>query len=122
MRNLFGYPDAWGAKRVAVFPHAGPASYTQVTVGSPSLSPASGGDEVEAASCGMKTFDVVIGGVTDDGLYRVAAIPQSLSSNPNGAPQEAYTLMWTVISTGAEVAGAVDLSDSVVRLLAVGPN
>lgn len=121
MRQLFGYPDSWGNIRASVFPHAGPASYTQVTIPSPPVPPMTGGDTVEAVEAGMKYFDFIVGGITDSGTYRVEAIPKALSSNPNGAATETMTLMWFVIATGAEVAGAVDLSDEVVRLLGIGP-
>ncbi len=121
MRTLFGYKTAWGNKWASVFPHAGPARYEQVALGSPSSSQIEGGDTLEAVQAGFKKFDFVVGGISDDALYRVEAIPVGDSSDPSAAPQSTYKLMWTVVATGAEVADNVDLSGSVVRLLGIGP-
>lgn len=121
MRTLFGYPTSWGNKRASVFPHAGPTLYHQVSLGSPSGSPVENGDVLEAVSAGFKKFDFVVGGITDDGLYRVECIPLGDSSDPSAAVQSNYCLMWFVVATGNEVADNVNLSGSVVRLLAIGP-
>lgn len=124
MRPLDSSPDSFGAHKASIFPHAGPASYTQVTVGSPAGTVVTvGGDIVEAVEAGMKLFDFVVGGLTDDGLYEVKCIPLSVSgdsSNVPAIPKTTYRLMWFVVSTGSEVAGAVDLSASIVRLSALG--
>jgi len=125
MRTFNGYPDSFGSKRASVFPHQGPASYTQVTPGTaPAL--ATGGDLVAAVEAGMKYFDTVIGGLTDSGTYRVEVIPTTLSgivASPGQIPQPGTTarLRWVVVATGAEVAGAVDLDAEIVRLTAFGP-
>lgn len=121
MRTLFGFPTSWGNKRASVFPHAGPSSYHQVSLGSPSGSPVANGDTLEAVQAGFKQFDFVMGGITDDGLYEVKCIPLGDSSDPNAACQTTYCLMWFVVATGLEVADLVNLSGSTVRLLAVGP-
>ncbi len=109
--NFPGYPIAVGAKKMAVHPngHAGPASYTQVTTG-----PLAGGDTVYASDFGLKYIESLDGGITADGLYRVEVIM------PVSGPATSVTLRWTVVATGAQVAGAVNLSASIVNLIAVG--
>lgn len=126
MRPLDGYPTSIGSARASVFPHQGPASYTQVTAGTaPAL--ATGGDLVEAGpEAGMKYFDYVSAGLSDSGTYRVEAAPAAESGDPAnpsklGQPSTTYRLRWIVVATGAQAAGAVDLSDEVVRLFAIGP-
>lgn len=135
MRPLADYPSAWGAQRASVFPHAGPASYTQITPGTPPA-PATGGDSVLPVEAGMKFFDQVQGNVTDSGNFSVLAIPTQPSSTSSTGPLSgqqctAYTLLWIALVTGviggqAQVAGTeaaatTDLSDEVVRLTAIGP-
>lgn len=102
-----GYPGSIGAKNFALAPncHAGPASYTQLS---------GGGDVLYAVDFGFKNFEHVWGGLTSDGLYRVEPV------NPKTGPVPSLALRWTVVSTGAQVAGAVDLSASSVNLAAIG--
>lgn len=126
MRPLDGYPTSFGSSRASVFPHQGPASYTQVTAGSaPAL--ATGGDLVEAGpEAGMKLFDFLVGGLSDSGTYRVEAVPVTASGDPAlptrlAQPASTYRLRWIVVASGAQAAGAVDLSAEVVRLFAIGP-
>lgn len=124
MRPLDSSPDSFGSHKASIFPHAGPASYTQVTVGSPAGTLVTvGGDLVQAVEAGMKLFDFVTGSLTDDGLYEVKCIPTSISGNSGhlpAVPKTNYRLQWFVVSTGAEVSGGTDLSASIVRLFAVG--
>lgn len=124
MRPLSGYPQPAGAKLQSVFPHAGPASYTQVTSGSaPAVS--TGGDTVRASEAGMKQFDWVSGGVSDSGTYRVEVCYNAVSGvvaapTQLSVPQTAVRLRWYVVSTGAEAAGSANLSAEIVRLRACG--
>lgn len=123
MRPLASYPQSCGARMLSVFPHRGPASYTQVTSGTaPAL--ATGGDTVQAVEAGLKTFDAVIGGLTDSGTYRVEALPQAVSgvvgSQKFGQPSTSFRLRWTVVATGAQAAGSADLDAEIVRLTAFG--
>lgn len=124
MRLMDGYPDAWGAHRASVVPHAGPASYTQITEGvAPAL--ATGGDTISAIEAGQKFIDWVGGQLTDSAKYRVEPIPTTVSgvvASPQiqGVPATTYRLRWVVVATGAEVAAEVDLSTEIVRLLVIG--
>lgn len=121
MRPLDLYPDSFGGHRASVFPHAGPASYTQMAADSPVGVPVTGGDDVEAVEAGMKYFDYLVGGISDDGLYEVVAVPKARSDYQSGAAQTEYVLVWYTISTRTQVAAETDLSGSIVRLFAVGP-
>lgn len=131
MRLLNGYPDAWGAKLASVFPHTGPASYTQVTIAAGvAIVP---GDTVQAAAeAGMKYFDHLNGAVSDDGFWTARAVPNGPSNSIQGAPCTSYTLMWIANKTaafggqnqtaGVEAVATTDLSTAIVRLLAIGHN
>jgi hypothetical protein len=116
-RPIYGYPDAFGAHHFSVFPHSGPASYTQMTD-----TPVAGGDTARPAEAGMKRFDWVGMGLSDSGTYRVEGVcpAASPSDEPNGGQAASWVLRWVVIATGAEAANALDLSAETVRLAAVG--
>lgn len=133
-RPLDSFPCAIGPVPLSVFPHVGPASYTVVTV-TPGTVPAAGGDTVSAGpESGMKQFNVVLGGITDDGAFLVEAIPVT-PSNPStgvltGIPSTTYKLRWISRITaayggqnqtaGTEVVATTDLSAQCVRLTAIG--
>jgi len=119
------YPQSWGNKRVAVWYHKGPASYTVVTV----ASPPTGGDPVTDTEAGMRYFDYIDPGCSDNAQYRIEAIPSF--GNPSqaqgagqggtqGSAQRSWILRWMVVSTGLEVAGGVNLSSRTVRLFGIG--
>jgi hypothetical protein len=127
MRPLEGYPTSWGSTRASVAPILGPTSYTQLTVDSPPNPVATGGQEIEAVSFGLKLLDFVIGGLSDSGAYFVRAVPKAASGVPGsdalatGAAQTTYRLVWYIEATGAEVAAGTNLSLEVVRCLGIGP-
>lgn len=115
-RPFFNYPTAWGNIKSSIVGHAGPASYTQVTTGA---IPVTGGDTVYATEFGLKRLAGVIPlGLSDTGAYEVYAIPVTDSDYRVAATT--YRLRWVVTATGAEAAGAVDLSAQTVRLLGLG--
>jgi hypothetical protein len=125
LRPLDGYPASNGAHVVAVFPHAGPTSYTQVTTGTQ----ASGGDSVSGVECGIKYFDIVLNGTTDSGRFAIEAIAINASGS-TGQQSKTYTLRWTSKVTaliggknqtaGSEAVAATNLSGETVRLFAIG--
>lgn len=127
-RPLDSYPDAWGAHRASVFPHAGPTSYTVVTI-TPGTVPSTGGDTVQAVEAGFKFFDHVSGGVTDDGAFTVQAIPVTIT-NIVGGPSTTYKLRWVANKTATyggqaqtintEAVATTNLSTFTVRLKAIG--
>lgn len=119
-RPLDGFPTSWGSNRASVMGVQGPASYTQLVAGTPPAV-ATGGQQISASDFGLKYFDFVIGGLSDSGAFRVEAVPGDRSNaGPKGASLT-YTLRWTVVATGAEVAALFDLDAEYVRLLVVGP-
>jgi hypothetical protein len=93
----------------------GPASYTQVTNGTPPT----GGQAVSIAALGLPVS--VIWGqciASDDGQYSAEVILSPFNSLAGS--QTGLILKWIVTATGAEVAGAVNLSARTVRVLAIG--
>lgn len=120
-RPLDGYPDSFGSHRASVFPHQGPSSYIPMQPGSPTAVPIDDGDRVQAIEAGMKYFEYVSGGISDDGLYEVVAVPLSASQNMPGAPTMTYGLVWYTINTRTQVTEGTDLSGTYVRLFGLGP-
>lgn len=121
VRPLDGYPQSFGYSLGSVFPHAGPSSYIPMQPGSPVAVPIDDGNRVQALEAGMKYFDYVAGGLSDDGLYEVVAVPLSRSSTQIGAPTTTYGLVWYTVNTRTQVTEGTDLSGSTVRLFALGP-
>jgi hypothetical protein len=113
------YPQPFGAKKASVFYHAGPASYTQMTAG-----PVAGGDTCTPEEAGLNRFECVVPvGLSDSGTYRVEGVaPAANPSNNRVAAGTCATwvLRWVVVATGAQAAGALDLSAERVRLFALG--
>ena len=119
---LEGYPQPMGTKKISVFYHTGPVLYVPVVVATPVTT----GDPVTDTEAGMRYIEAIIGGLSDNGQYRVEAIPgggNPSQAQPNGgttgAPQRTWRLRWEVAATGVEAA-AVDLSGRTVRLIAIG--
>jgi len=114
-----GYPTSFGDKRVTIIETVGPASYTQYTA------PSTGGQDIQVDPAGgVKTIDWAMGSVSADGLHR-AEVVQIEASTLRGVSLGATQLVlkWYVVATGAEVAGAVDLSAAgkTVSILVIGP-
>ena len=133
-KTLDGYPQPIGYSKVSVFPHLGPASYVVVAPVAGTI-PMPGGDTVAAGEAGLKQFDLVDGGISDDGCWRVDPIPVTIT-NPtsgvtSGIPSTTYKLKWTCLVTatiggqnqtaGSEAVAATNLSAVCVRLNAFGP-
>ena len=107
-KTLFDYPLGPQA-RLSAIDWLGPTTYLPVTAGTPPAL-ATGGDQITAAALGLKTINMLIGGITFDGTYEV--IPYRISASLWG-------LYWRVLATGAQ-AGAIALNTSTVRLVAEG--
>ena len=97
-----------GDAKEFVLDHVGPASYVQVVVATNT------GDKPKLPPGLSKGAYVVIGGVSDDGLNAVYAIPPASSGLPTA---NNWLLKWVTISSGSEVTGAVNLGARHVRLL-----
>lgn len=102
MPTTTGYVDIWGKHGGAVIDHTGPKSYT------------TGGQTLTASRYGLRSLDYVGGGISVSGTYvaRGKAVGKGNRTT--------YTLVWFVVSTGAEVGSGVDLSAETVKLFAVG--
>jgi hypothetical protein len=109
---LADFPQAVGNRMVSLVDHKGPASYAQIGV----ATPPTGGDVLTAAECGMKFISAVSGQISDDGQYSVEATPTVAA----GGEATQVRLGWSVFATGAQVAGAVNLSARTVRLIVWG--
>jgi hypothetical protein len=112
MAALKGFPQSDGGKIESIIEKTGPASYTQVTTGSPPT----GGQSVTAAEFGMKSIDFIEACMSDDGQFIAFASPAIAGVSPSAT----WVLLWMVSHTGLEVAGAVNLSARTIRLRAIG--
>lgn len=102
-----------GNRQIGLITHVGPASYTQVTPGTPPT----GGDSVQASAFGLKFLEAVIAlGLDNTGTYEVNGIVQS----QGGGGATSALLLWNTANTGAQVSGATNLSASTVALLGIG--
>jgi len=106
------FPQSFGSKRAQIALLTGPASYTQVTTGAPPT----GGQALVATNFGLKWIDYAFSGVSDDGQYEVVFSPATSSNLSPGT----WTAIWKVAHTGAEVAGATNLSARTVRVFLIG--
>jgi hypothetical protein len=111
--TLDGYPQAWGDRMISMVDHKGPLSYTQIAPGAPPT----GGDQITAAEFGLKFITMLWGGsLSDDGTFEVEGSPGVAQQ---GEPTK-WFLMWITAATGAQVAGATNLSPRTIRLVAIG--
>lgn len=92
----------------------GPASYTQVTPGVPPAGP-TGGQIIPASAFGLKFIDLILNGLDESGKYEVTG---TAGNKPGGATS--VTLMWVIAATGAQEAGAANLSTFKVALMVIG--
>lgn len=106
------FSQSFGSKRAQIALLTGPASYTQVTTGSPPT----GGQKLNATDFGLKWIDYAFTGVSDDGQYEVVLTPATSSNLSPGT----WIAIWKVAHTGAEVAGATNLSARTVRVFLIG--
>jgi hypothetical protein len=111
--SRFGYPKIPGDSLWSVVDVTGPTSYTVITTGSPPT----GGQLLAPADCGLQSIDWVQSLGSDDGQYDIVCVPGPFSA---GNPLAGVRLQWIISATGAQVAGAVNLSSRTVRLLVIG--
>ena len=108
------FPKAPGDQDWSAHGVVGPASYTVITPGTP----LSGGQLVPASAFGLQNI-VAAWPVSNsnDGTYAVHVF---LSPYEKGGSSTSIALQWLTAATGAEVAGATNLSARTVRIMAVG--
>lgn len=101
----------FGNRLAGLITWTGPASYSQISTGSPPT----GGQSIPATAFGLKFLDgIVLLGLDNTGAYGVEATV----INPGKATSA--LLLWFVAHTGAEVSGATNLSGSSVTLMGIG--
>jgi hypothetical protein len=110
-------------KKVVLTQHTGPTSYTQITPGTAPAQP-TGGDTISAQACGLNFIEAVIPAGDSAGRYTAVAFNPAVNKtgNPSGQGAAAKTvpLQWVVSATGAEAAGATNLSAVQLTLLVIG--
>ena len=104
-------PGGIGSRIVSVFEFTGPASYTQVTNGTPPT----GGQSLPANGFGMKFIEWMECGLSNNGQFTV----EVTYAGPTGAVANVIA-RWIVSATGAEVAATTNLSTFRVRALVIG--
>jgi hypothetical protein len=123
LQGYVGGVQTLSDKKVVVTQHTGPASYTQITPGTQPAQP-TGGDSISAQACGLKYIEAVMVCGDSSGKYGGYAFnpPVNTSGNPSGqgAAATKVPLQWIVSATGAEVAGAVNLSTFQLTLVVIG--
>ena len=98
MFNLqHGYPDLVGKREIFCGDYTGPASYVQP------------GDPITTGKF-QNYIDILFPAYTTDGLYQLIPISSGLG------PRQTWVYKWIVISTGLQVANAVNLSGSSCRI------
>ena len=112
MSQVPDFPQSWGNKRVQVALVTGPASYTQVTTGSPPT----GGQTIKASDYGLKFIDAAVPMISDDGQYQMKLTPADSTTQQHSS----LIALWQVAHTGAEVAGTTNLSGRTIRVLLIG--
>ena len=116
--SRFSYPKQPGDSPWSIVDVEGPASYVHVTPGSPGppMVLPTGGQEILPVDFALESFDIVLAMGSYDGLYSVSVVP--IWPGPNDTLLRVL-LRWTT-AAGAQVGAGVDLSQSMVRLLAIG--
>lgn len=110
---LDGFPaGGWGDRYGSCIDHKGPASYVQVA----NATPPTGGDPVTAAECGLKAITMLFCGLSDNGQFLAQATP----GVAGGGEPTSWVIRYVTAATGAEVAGAVNLSGRTFRMFAFG--
>jgi hypothetical protein len=113
VKYLPGYPAVPGNKKFAVIDVYGPTSYTQVGA----ANPITGGQALFAKQFGLNKIEAVFIMGAGGGLY--TAVPHTTAQNPAIAANK-ITLQWVLSVSGAEVAGATNLSAVPLRICAIG--
>jgi hypothetical protein len=120
--QLLGYrggQQVLNDRRIVLTQHTGPASYTQITPGTPPAAP-TGGDTINAKDCGLEFIEGIMVCGDSSGTYSGHAFQPAVSLNGVGAAAKTVPLMWTVAATGAQVAGATNLSAVQLEILVFG--
>jgi hypothetical protein len=113
VNGIFGIGD----RMMSIVDVTGPTSYTQITPGVPPAGP-TGGQVLSAQNVGLKVIELVICGLDNSGTYTVdgARLPVAQGAEfPNS-----IALIWVTAASGAQVAGATNLSTFTTRMAFIG--
>ena len=118
-----GGEQVFNNRKIAIVQHTGPASYTVITPGTAPAQP-TGGDTLSAVACGLVLIEAVIVLGDSSGKYTGRAFQPPVTAAGlgagTGAAVKTVPLQWNVAATGAEVAGAVNLSTFQLNLMVIG--
>lgn len=107
------FPMGVGNRMMSILDHKGPASYSQLAIGTPPT----GGDVLTAAECGLKFITAISAQIDSTGTWAVDT-SMTIGGAADGVTQ--VRLAWIVLSTGLQAAGAANLSTGTVRLVVWG--
>ena len=114
---------AWGDRPYALIDFAGPASYVQLSraVANTAGAVPTGGQAIGPSNFGLTAplEGIIQVGASSTGNYSVEAV--QLVSYNQGQANATWALVWTVTSTGAEVAPGTALNNELIRLIGFGP-
>lgn len=116
---LFEYPMPPGALYEVVADIQGPASYTQVTIGTPPT----GGLTVLATDMGLKEIHAVEIMGSDNGQFDAVTYMNNGAGSVGNPPKRGCTqfqMQWFAAAGRAEVAGATNLSGRTIRVAVSG--
>ena len=116
IRVLSDYPAPPGNKRWVICDIDGPTSYTAITTGTPPT----GGQVVRAGDIGLQNIEWAQVSGSDNGQYDGTCYVAAGIGNPPKAGGTQFNLQWLVAATGAEAAGAANLSARSLRIVAIG--
>ena len=117
----FGYPKSPGDTPWSIIDVTGPQSYVQVTPGDPGppVIPPIGGEHLFPSDFALQSIHIALAMASNDAKFSVNIIGVPASPQGDGT-FTVLMLMWMEIDTGEEAATGQDLSQSVVRILAIG--
>ncbi len=116
-----GGSQVLNSKKIVLADHYGPASYVQVTPGTPPTN----GDGISAAALGLNSIEAVVCMGNSTGAYVLVAFPQQVTTAGQligtGADKTVKCAWYTLTAGGlVETAASTNLSAVSCRILAIG--
>lgn len=124
LKKYAGGRDVWGGRGVFFAQYQGPASYVNSATYATSgeiIDSVGALTELGAANTPLRGIEAIPHTVTVSGTYLIRFSPNAVGAagTPLGPPKRWFA-HWYVISTGAEVANAVDLHTEVALVMIIG--
>ncbi len=116
-----GGQQVLNSKKIVLCDHYGPASYVQVTTGSPPTN----GDSISAKACGLNSIEAVFCQGDSTGLYTLVAFSAKVTTTGmmigTGADATVKCAWYTLTPGGlVETAASTNLSAIAVRIMVIG--